>query len=95
MSINCRFQGLSRIRQLARDRYTEEQQQQEEEEEEEEEDLGTIHQDYVSRPITKDVHLLKTQVKDLQSQVKTLKKMLVLTMFESKKQFKDFFVDIW
>ena len=66
-----------------------------EEEENVDEDFGTIYEQHTPKLITKDVHLLKTQVNHLQSQVKTLKKMLLLSIFENKKQFKDFFVDIW
>ena len=38
---------------------------------------------------------LRRQVDSLKTQVKTLKRIVLLNVFESKKNFLDFFADIW
>ena len=42
-----------------------------------------------------DLNRLKAEVKHLRTEVKQLKKMMVLNVFKSREEFEDFFSDIW
>ena len=42
-----------------------------------------------------DLGHLKSEIRVLKKQVKYLKKMAVVNMFESREEFKEFFSDIW
>ena len=54
-----------------------------------EEDFDTDFEEKDSLPT------LREEVNQLKKQVKYLKKMVVLNIFESKQDMKDFFSDIW
>ena len=53
--------------------------------------------DFFSRKSTKSdlVHKLKKEVSDLKSQLNHLKRVLVLSLFDGKDDFRQFFSDIW